>query len=448
MQEFKYFNASDVKGLRPLTPDDFNRTKTNRTLLSSITLPSQYSSYAVCVEFAKEWFLEKFGDHYFNSVYVEGSHTFDEFRKFSDINSQLKHSNPLLAIIPTIDTNYNRQWIDTNPELNMMMRRTRMEGTFFEDIRHNRGLHLQIQFKTILMNFTFKIRLDTKAEELDMLEFIKLKHRAGMTETRELALDIHVPKQIISQIAFDNDIKMYENGTPVDSAEMLKYLNSHSLVPFLYKLRCATGNNEYFIKVPDCVAHIKAEFPNGDDGERQNMVTTNYNIDFNIEIEMTAPYCYTYYSQKDHKWISNGPAIDPNKHYICVMQSAKTDVPQENEEHWKMITTEPVQYEVDESDLGTEIDIDFKEQFDRTDIEKVIKYTLDMGLNPYLFMNFKIFNDAEECGYTMDWNTLVMHINRKLTNQIIIIGIYCDNGYIMETIKHLGELDTNTSRTH
>jgi hypothetical protein len=130
------------------------------------------------------------------------------------------------------------------------------------------------------------------------------------------------------------------------------------------------------------------------------------------------------------------------------MQSAKTDVPTEDENHWKMITTEPVQYEVDETDLGTEIDIDFKEQFDRTDIERVIKYTLDMSLNPYLFMNFKVFNDAEECGYTFDWNNLIMHVNRKLTNQVLVIGIYCDNGYIMETIKHIDELDTNTSRTH
>lgn len=445
---YKEYEAVDVKKLRPLTFSDLNKQLTQRTLLSSVTLPSQYASYAVCVEFAKEWFLEKFQDHYFNSIYVEGSHTFDEFRKFSDINLQLKRSNPLLAIIPTIDMTHNRQWIDSTPEMPMMMRRSRMEGTFFHDIRDNRGLHLQLQFKTILMNFTFKIRLDTRGEELDMVEFIKFKHRAGLTETRDLCLDIHVPKQIISQIAFDNGIKMYEDGTPVDSSAMLKYLNSHSLIPFLYKLRCATGNNEYFIKVPDCTAHIKTEFPTYDEGERQDMLTTNYNIDFNIEVEMVAPYCYTYYSQREQNWIKNVSPIDPNKHYICVMQAAKTEVPPEDEHHWKMITETPIQYEIDESDLGTELDIDFSSQFARTDVGAVIKYTLDMGLNPYLFMNFKIFNDAVECGYNMDWRTLVMHLNRKATNQVVVIGVYCDNEYIMNTIKHLAELDTNTSRTH
>jgi hypothetical protein len=443
------FKVVDGTRLRPLTPNDFNKKYTDRVMLSSVTLPSQYSSYAVCVEFAKEWFLEKFPEHYFNSIYVEGSHSFDEFRKFSDINAQLKRANPLLAIIPNIDMTHNRQWIDVNPELPMMMRRTRMEGTFFDDIRDNRGLHLQIQFKTILMTFTFKIRVDTKAEELDMMEFIKLKHRAGMTESRELALDIHVPKQIISQIAWDNNIRMNEDGTPVDSAEMLKYLNAHSMIPFLYKLRCATGNNEYFIKVPDCMAHIKTELPNGDDGERQDMVSTNYNIDFAVEIEMTAPYCYTYYSQREQNWIRNcAPTDNLNKHYICVMQATKTEIPPEDEHHWKMITTQPIQYEVDEEDLNTEIDIDFKPQFNNTDVGGVIKYTLDMGINPYLFINFKIYNDAIECGYTMDWKTLTMHINRKITKQTTVIAIYCDNEYILNTITHLAELDTNTSRTH
>lgn len=437
----------DPKKLRVLTPQDFNKRFENRTLRSSISLPSQYSSYAVCTEFAKEWFLEKFPDHYFNSIYVEGSHSFDEFRKFSNINDKLKHSNPILAIIPNIDMSHNRQWIDSNPEFNMMMRRTRMEGTFFNDIRDNRGLHLQIQFKTILMQFTFKIRVDSRAEMLDMMEYIKLKHRAGMTESRELCLDIHVPRQIISQIAWDNDIRMYDTGTPIDSARMLKYLNSHSLIPFIYKLRCATGNNEYFIKVPNCMAHIRAELPNGDDGERQNMLSTNFNIDFNIEIEMTAPYCYTYYSQREHKYITNTPA-DPTKQYICVMQSAKTDVPPEDEHHWKMITSEPIRYEVDDEDLGKEINIDFNSQFDRTDIGSVIKYTLDMGLNPYLFLNFKIFNDAKECEYDIDWRTLIMHVKTKISNITTVIGIYVDNGYLMDTIVHLAELKTNGSRTH
>lgn len=437
----------DVSKMRELKPSDFNRKYTPRMLLHSITLPSQYAAYAVCTEFAKLWFLEKFPEHFFNSIYVDGTHSFDEFRKFSDINQKLKRANPLLAIVPSIDIEHNRNWIDVNPEVPMMLRRARMEGTFFNDIRENRGLHLQIQFKTILMNFTYKIRLNTKGEALDMLEFIKFKHRAGMTDSKDLTLDIHVPKQIISQIAWDNDIRMYEDGTPVDSIQMLQYLNAHSYIPFLYKLRCATGNNEYFIKVPNCVAYIETQLPSMDDGERQNMLSTNFNVEFNIKVEMTAPYCYTYYSQHEQKWIKNKPIQDTNGYYIGVMMATKTEIPPEDEHHWKMIGEEPIQYVVEKEDLYMPLDIDFKSEFKDSDIGRVIKYTMDLYLNPYLFINFRIFNDGQPCEYEMDWNTLIMHLKEPITNLTTVIAIYCDLEYINNTIIHLDELNGAPTRT-
>lgn len=440
----------NTKNLRRMMPEDiYNlRGKTHRELRTAVTLPSQYSSYAVCLEFIKEWFLSKFPHRFFNSVYVEGSHSFDEFRKFSDINAQLKRANPLLAIIPTIDMAHNRDWIDSNPEFPFSLRRTKMEGTFFNDIRDNRGLHLQIQFKTISMRVVFKIRLDTKAETLDMMEYIKLVMRAGWSETQNLALDVNVPRNIIQQIAWDNDILMNEDGTIVDNTKMLEYLNQYSLIPFLYKLRCATGNNEYFIKVPNCVAHIKSELPEMDDGDRQDQLTTNYNIDFPLEVQMSAPYCYIYYSQKDRKFILNGPKVDQDEVVVCVSKHVMTEIPPIDEHNWKMITEEAIRYEIDEEDIGKEIDIDFKPEFENTDIGALIQWNIDTHLAPELFINFKIFNDGKELKYDMDWNTLIMHIKDKISNLTILIAVYTDQKYVNETLLYLRDSQNNPSRIH
>ena len=217
--------------LRPVDAYDLIDQRSSKILRSSITLPSQHQSYAVCVEFAKNWFLEKFDENYFNSIYVNTAHSFDEFRKFAHINEQMKKTNPLLAIIPVIDMSHNRQWVDSQPEIPMILRRSHIEGTFFSDYEKN--LYAQLIFKTILMNFTFKIRLDTRAEELDMMEFIKLNHRAGWTESRDIALDIHVPKQIILQVAYDNGFKITNDGQVEEPMKLLEYLNSHSYIPFL-----------------------------------------------------------------------------------------------------------------------------------------------------------------------------------------------------------------------
>lgn len=426
--------------LRPVDVHDIMRSKSQRMLRSDVALPSQHQAYAVCVEFAKNWFLEKFDDDYFNSIYVNTAHSFDEFRKFAHINEQMKKTNPLLAIIPSIDMTHNRQWVDAQPEIPMLLRRSRIEGTFFND--YEKHLHAQLIFKTILMNFVFKIRLDTRAEELDMVEFIKLKHRAGWTESRDIALDIHVPKQIILQIAYDNGFKIGIDGQVEEPMKLLEYLNSHSYIPFLYKLRCSTGNKEFFLKVPNCCAHIKSEFPSMDEGERQDMITTNYNIDFQVEIEMTAPYCYTYFSQCDHNYIIPQP-IHNNIDKIAVMSAIKTTMPKMDDNGWELFTT--TEYDIDDEDIGKPIEIDFNEFFNGHDLAKIINYTKAIAVSPAIFINFVMFNNGYPVKYEIDWNTMKCKIG-YLTNVRTVIGIYCDKKYINDTLIYLDNLNKKSTR--
>lgn len=437
----KYGNSKG-DNLRPLKPNDVYKQFTPRIMRTSVILPSQQQAFAVCTEVILNWFLDKYPEKYFNSVYVDGSHSFDEFRKLSTIDKQLRRTNPLLALVPDIDSSYNRDWIDSSPEIPMLMKRSRFEGEFFKDITHNKGLHLLLMFKTIKMNFTFKIRLDTRAQQLDMMEFIKLKHRAGWTETLDFDMDIHVPKKIISQIAFDNGFEI-ENGEPKYPMVMLEYLNTHSLIPFIYKLRCSTGNSEYFIKVPNCVAHIKSEIPSKDDGEKMETISTNYTIEFPLEVEMTAPYSYTYYSQQEEqKYLNQGP-IDSSG-CITIMQAKLTDIPPEDHNHWALLTT--TEYGVDDNEIGKSLDIDFKELFIGTDIGKVLDYTQRIAISPAIFLNFIMFNNGEKLKYKMDWGKMIAHIDEGINVDRTIIGIYVDMKYVNETIIFINELDTNSDR--
>lgn len=431
-----------AKGLRPFNPNEAYKNYTPRLLRTSVVLPSQQQAFAVCTEIMIEWFLSKYPEKFFNSIYVNGAHSFDEFRKFSTIDQQMRRTNPLLAVVPSIDASYNRDWIDSTPEIPTLLRRTRFEGVFFSDIENNKGLHLQLMFKTIKMAFLFKMRLDTRAQELDMMEYIKVKHRAGYSETLTLDMDIHVPKPIISQIAFDNGFELNDGGSPKNPIEVLNYLNTHSLIPFMYKLRCSTGNDEYFIKVPDCTVHIKSELPSMDEGERQNSITTNYNIEFNVEVEMTAPYCYTYYSQKElQQYLSNKPNLDSA---IIIMQAALTDVPPEDQNHWALLTT--TEYGVDDEDLNKPLDINFKELFAGTDIGLVLDYTQRIAISPAVFLNFIMFNDAKQLKYKMDWGKMVAHIDDGISVDRTVIGIYVNMKYVNDTIIYIKELDTKSDR--
>lgn len=419
------------KYYRELRPSDIGVKRSARLLNSSVLLPSQHQAYNLCVEFARDWFLEKFNKDFFTNVYIDGKMAFDEFRKFSIIDDKLVRENPLLAITPEINIEHNRDWVDTAPEMPLNMRRSRMDGTFFND--NERHIHALLAFKTILMNFTFRIRLDTRAEQLDMIEFIKLNHRAGFTESKYMDMDIHVPKQLIAQIAIDAGFEVDENYDIKNPVAMLNYLNSHSYIPFIYKLRCANGNKEFFLKVPNCYVHLKTDMPSKDDGERSGVVTRNYNIEVQTEIEMTAPLLYTYYSEFKYKHVLTDKCCKDGM--ISVMKSVVTEIPEKNCNGWDLYTK--VEYMNDEIDLNTCITIDFKEFFEGSDLNQIINYTKDCFINPAVFMDFRLFNNGVSIPYAIDWVTLKCTTQVPIKNQITVIAIYVDKNYINDSIINI-----------
>ena len=425
------------QGMRKIDIHELYRHKTPRLLRSSVMLPSQYNAYAVCTEFARDWFLDKWPINKFNSIYIDGSKSFDQFRMFSRLGDQMKRANPVLAIVPQMDLAHNRNFIDTNMTIGGYLRRSRMEGTIFGDQRPEKGLYLAVQFKTILMNFTYRIRNDTKGQMLDDMEYIKYRHRAGLTENQYIPLDIHVPKKIISQIAFDNGIATDDFSGPRDPDEMLKYLNSRSLVPFLYKRVNATGNNEYFIRIENCGVHIKAEMPTGDEtGERQDAEHTAYILDFSVEIEMTAPYCFTYYSQHEQPLISGDVVEDDTA--IVVMKAVRADLPEVNENKWNRVVR--TEYLVEMEDLYHQkqkpIIIKFEELFQGTELLHIINYTRSVALSPSLFIDFIIFNGEGCKNYEIDWSKNELTITEFCDHPGFVIGVYVDLAYVNEVKIH------------
>jgi len=346
----------------------------------------------------------------------------------------MRKSNPVLAIIPTIDLTHNRNWIDTNMELAGYLRRSRMEGIIFSDTRPNKQLHLALQFKTILMNFNYKIRMDTKAQAMDMVEYIKYSFRAGYSEDQYLPLDIHVPKKVINQIAFDNGLLNKDYSEPENPDAMLRYLNSYSVVPFLYKRRNTTGTFEYFIRVSNCGVHIKTEQPEMDDGDRKDQEVTNFVVDFKAEMEQIAPYCYTYYSKDDQNIINTGESISKNDSAIVLMRAAKAELPESIDNGWRRIIK--TEYVVDLKDLqNDEVRINMTPLL-QGELLQVLNYTKDILVDPSIFLSFIVFNDIDYKNIDIDWDKNEIVIREQCSHPAFLIGVYADMRYINDTIIH------------
>ena len=267
-------------------------------LNSDISVPSTIHGYSIGVEYMKKWFLDKFDDEYFKTVFIDGKSVFDDYRRLSR-QELLTIEKPALSIRSVLDVDYNRDFVDMYPGgLKNFARRTcTYDKAFFRDYDSN--TYLAMHLRLMKINFQFRARVKTRAQQIDLLEFMKIAFKIGSTHKEYVDMDFHVPKEIIFCIAKDNGFEIDEHKKVKDVVGFLQYLNSHSGFPFMYKLRTINGNNEFFIKVQHLCMHVNTtEQLSIDDGERQGQLDNNFHVEMNCELRIPVPQFYAYYT--DH----------------------------------------------------------------------------------------------------------------------------------------------------
>lgn len=398
----------------------------SRKLYRSLCIASASSSYSLCIEYMKKWFLSKFNDDFFKSIYVDGRHIMDESRKLSELQ-KLKRLKPSLAIIPNIDLNFDNEKIDSHPYgLEIYTTKGKFSDAFFNDTIND--VYLGIGLEVNLLNFAFKVRLSTRSQQIDIHKYMKTAFRIGYTQGEYIDMDFHVPYSLMIQMAKDLGFEVVDDKIQ-NISEFISYLNKNSLLPFTYKFRCVNGKNEFFIRMSDIYIHIATPDINSDDGEQEGQLMTNFVIDMNATVRFPSPHYYSYYSKSYHEDIISGsPYYDSNSSNSFVAKLP--NIPKINSNQWpQYITTE---YE--DNDLDIPLSIDFADLFEG-DLKKIIDYTKYMNISPSIFMDINIYNNGDLIESTMDWNTLILTTNDKVINPISFIVLYCDLEYINNTLK-------------
>lgn len=408
----------------------------NNKLNSSLCVPSHMHEYSMCIEYAKKWVLDKFPKDFFKSIYIDGEHALSEYRKYTR-EQFIKRQKPSLAIVAQEDYTFDNENINlilNNPD--MYINRSGAVTPFFSDKRKN--LYLKMMMKIILINFNFRIRVNTRSKQLDLYRYIMTAFNVGTTHGYYMTMDYHVPIELMLQLAKDAGFTVHDKIIE-DSLGFVSYLNSNSLIPFLYKLRCSTGNNEFFVRVPNLYVHHRV--PNDleiDEGERQGHISSNYTLEFHATLRFPCPFFYAYYTETEQEKVvfitdDGEMSYASNFNYM----------PQINSKGWyQYITTE-----YDEEDITKPLVIDFNELFANgdkesqqdTDMSKLIKYTKSLKINPGVFMEIKVFNDRKEIPYILDWDTLKMTLKQLVTSPKTFISIYVDNKYFNEQLININE---------
>lgn len=415
-------------------------------LHENISIPSKVHVYSLGVEYMRNWFISKFdklfGEDCFKTVYINGKYIFDDYRRFNR-TELIKIEKPALSITPTIDHEYNRDMVDMRlGGLDVLTRRSRFnQHLIIKDYENNYFLRLFMELTKI--NFVFKIRVSTRAQQIELANIMKYAFRLGSTQKDFVTYDFHLPYEAMlnmaSHIGFEVIKPNAENEKKSrprvkNIAGFLEYLNAHSVYPVSYKMRTVNGNGEFFIRVPDNCTHISnTDTLSLDDGERENQLDNNFHIEMNCVLSIPSPQEYIYYSSESlnlaYKHLDE----------IAGLYSIRALVPPSKDEHgWdQYISTEYV----DEENNVPEIDL--TELIEGSDLYRVIRYNIDvLHISPSIFVNVKLFNNQYERIITMDWENMLIKVKEpRMKSDYSQITLYVDLEYMNNHISILDQVN-------
>lgn len=394
-------------------------------LYRSLAVPSYSHAYSICIEYYYNWFASHFAPRYFKGgIYIDGKHVLDEYKQLN--LSTVKRENPRARIVPTLDMDYDRDDIDNylaSPDV--YLRRSRFQDSFFKD--YDRKLFLSLQMRALRMNFNAKVRVNTKAEQLDLWHYMQLNFRNGATQYEYLSMDFHVPKNIILNIAEKAGFEIDKNEI-VNIIGFLNYFNQHSDLTLLFKIRAANKMPEFFLRVNDVYTHISSKDKlQVDSGERDGKLDFNFHVEMENIVTMPVPAFFVLSSQDEVKIPIEVKEMDNDM--IGLYSINVYEIPPVNEKGWNQAAITSYQADKDE----TEIDI--SSLFTGENIlTRTINHDLAIGVSPSRFIEVKAFKDLDlhkNVELEMDWNRKVAITKRPLEDsEILQIVIYYDREYI------------------
>lgn len=435
----------DKKEWEAATPRDF--VDYTPKLYKSLAMPSYVHGYSLAIEFMKQWFLEYFPKDFFKVVHINGKHVLDDWKHFNNYN--IVRVPPMLAIVPTVEYEYDRDGIDLYlGDHNMLLKKTRYQQSFFRDYNNKNFLYMQM--RALRMNFNFKVRVATRAQQLDVYNNMNMWFRIGATQERRVAADFHIPYDIICNMAsvVGFDLDQYGNIKEEDCLKLTNYLNQYSDLPIMYKMRAINQKPEFFVRVRNMYTHIDTQDRlDIDDGEMIGKLGKNYHIEMRAVLTIPIPHFFVYFNQDPI--VKTITVKERDKDCIGLYTINPMEILPYNEKGWNSILITEYLLEPDEEfiDLSKVL---FNKNFEPSmELKKVYDATLANGFNPETFLDIRLWRSedvARVIEFTMDWEHCILQLNKTLDEshpEMISIAIYGDKRYINETVVTLEKYDAS-----
>ena len=420
-------------------PDCFKELEEfKKEYMLSLCIPSISSSFSMCVEYMMKWFKSKFQGDFFKSEFISNRNILRDFMS-KDIMDNIKRNKPALAVKATPDLTYNRDMVDLYEYgRNMYVNRMRFNDSFFVNPINKHIVSLVME--QMKVDFSFRVKLNSYNAAVDLYKYMQMACRAGATETRYANIDIHIPKVLILAIAKDAGFELTANCSEVkDCCTFLRFLNKHSRLPIVYKLRGTKGECEYFMKMTDMYIHLRASDVDVDDGERTAQTDNDFVVSINVECLFPVPKFYAYYSKNRHNL---NLTDNPMKCNIFNLYIGPVQL--KNEKGWNQYMQSDYIEDETEFDKRKPANIKFVELLKSHasdslfDIAESFK---KIFISPSAFIDIKLFNGGKEQPIDIEWNTYTITSKNQLPERLSEFVIYVDlefiNNYLINTNRGL-----------
>ena len=429
----------------PVTPEKIelwacsgNDGERAEKLFSNLAIPSYVHAYSLAIDYMYKWFESKFEKDYFvGGIYIDGKHVLDDYKN-KNKKMIIKGQQPRARIEPRIDYDYDREGLDNYlAPVNVYARRSNFNKSFFKD--YDRDIFLGVNMKALRMNFAFKVRVNTRAEQLDISQRMELYFRVGATQHEDLSMDFHVPKAIMLNIADRAGFEI-KKGEVVDIVDFLHYLNRHSDLPFLFKIRAINKKAEFFIRLNGLYTHIAVRDKLSlDDGERNGKLDFYYHVEMNAVLTIPVPQFYVYYSATE--LMTKIDTKEPSAGTVAIYSINVNDIPEVDENGWIQAAYTAYATDKDEEFM------DLSSLFSGDNIlTRTINHDLVNGISPDHFINIKVYTEndtAKMVPIKMDWNTKIAYFRDPQPESVLDIAIYYDREYMNELNISLDSLNDN-----
>ena len=419
------------------------------SLKCDLFIPSYVHSLSIATEFIYNYVLNRFPQNYFNTIHIAGKHPLEDFRTLEKGNF-VKRITPAIALSYNIQYDYNDNDIDYNLlSTNRYLKRSLWQQSFFKC--PSKSLYLGMDLEAMMINYNFKIQVNTKAQQLDLYNRIRKVFRLGCTETLDIDCDFHLDRSLMAYMAKEAGFNVDATTEEVlDPWNFTRFLNAYSQMPILYKLRLINQKYEYFLRMRNLPVHLN--FQNSldvDDGNQYGMTSMNFIIDFPIEVRFPAPRTFALYNEG--KWVHQ---INLEKNDGINVYSVKVvDIPEENYKGWPMYGHSNYLAEEDEK-IVKSIDIKslFKAPVDvkiKTDLDDLIQDSLNQYISPESFIEIAVYtndlaiNGTGRIPISMDWENRKIILPEGMTNQYYYLAIYIDRKYINDRIISITDATNN-----